>query len=172
MRHDESEIISIINLYALAIDTQRWDLFDRVFTEGVAADYDGSAQWNDLATFKSDFAAYHDPFDGTQHTMTNHQVAVHGDRATAITYGHWRLIRKGLDGGDFWEGNGWYNDRLVRTGPGWRIKDRVCRIIWWGGNPRVNETVPGVKFDLHSTSLRREAGAGKVWYLDAIAATG
>jgi hypothetical protein len=168
MSSDREEIINIINLYGLAVDTQRWELFDRIFTADVDADYSEPAHWRDLETFKRDFAAYHDPFDGTQHVMTNHLVNVDGDEAQAITYGHWRLLREEAGGGGMWEGNGWYDDVLVRTRNGWRISQRACRIIWWGGNPLVNETTPGVKFALPVTALRREGDAGKVRLLHSL----
>ena len=67
-----------------------------------------------------------------------------------------------------WDGSGWYDDVLVRTNDGWRIKHRICRIVWWVGNPQVNETIPGVKFELDTTVLRREGEAGRVRYLSAI----
>jgi hypothetical protein len=94
---------------------------------------------------------------------------VQGDVAHAFTYGAWRLIRKGLEGGDFWEGTGWYDDELRRAGSRWLIKHRTCRVVWWGGNSRVQETIPGVRFELHSKALRSEAEAGTVRYLKALA---
>jgi len=36
------------------------------------------------------------------------------------------------------------------------------------GNPFLNETIPGVKFDLATTVLRREADAGRVGILTAV----
>ena len=165
---DELEINRAVNLYGFAVDTQAWDLFDRVFTPDVDADYSETSHWHDLAMFKADFAAYHDTFDGHQHAMFGHLVNVQGETANAMTYATWRLIRKGLDGGDFWEGCGWYDDVLVRTGQGWRVSSRVCRIVWWGGNPLVNETVPGVKFQLPMTSLRAERLAGRVRYFNSL----
>jgi hypothetical protein len=54
----------------------------------------------------------------------------------------------------------------VRKAGGWRITRRVCRITWWTGNPRVNETIPGVHFDLATYVLRHEATAGRVGVLD------
>jgi hypothetical protein len=66
-----------------------------------------------------------------------------------------------------WDGTGWY-DTLLRTPNGWWITRRVCRITWWTGNPLVNETIPGVKFDLATTVLRREADAGRVGVLAAL----
>ena len=169
---DVLAIMKIINLYGVAVDTQRWDLFDRIFTNDVDADFSEAAHWRDRTAFKKDFAAFHDPFDSTQHAMMNHLVNVAGDIAQAFTYGTWRLIRKGLEGGDFWEGTGWYDDELVRSGQSWLIKRRTCRIVWWGGNPLVQETIPGVRFELRSVALRREVEAGSVGYFNAIGARG
>lgn len=165
---DERDIKHVVNLYGFAVDTQAWELFDRIFTDDVDADYSETSHWRDLATLKSDFEVYHDPFDGTQHTMMHHMVHVDGDTANALTYATWRLIRLGLAGGDFWEGTGWYDDVLVRTEQGWRISSRICRIIWWGGNPLVNETVPGVKFQLPLNALRAERLAGRVRFYNAL----
>jgi hypothetical protein len=86
---DTNAIISIINLYGFAVDTQCWDLFDRVFTEDVDVDFSASARWQDRASFKRDFAVFHDPFDSTQHAMLNHLVHIEGDKAWAFTYGNW-----------------------------------------------------------------------------------
>jgi hypothetical protein len=57
----------------------------------------------------------------------------------------------------------------VRTPGGWRIARRVCHITWWTGNPHVNETIDGVEFDLATSVLRREADAGRVGILGALA---
>jgi hypothetical protein len=59
--HDTLAIIQIINLYGVAVDSQRWDLFDRIFTADVDADFGESSHWTDLQTFKRDFAVFHDP---------------------------------------------------------------------------------------------------------------
>lgn len=150
---------SVIDLYGLAVDTQQWDLFDQIFTPDVDADWGGTAVWNNISDFKRDFAAYHDIFDRTHHVMTNMVFAVEGDRATAVTYGHWLLVRYGAPGGDVWRGEGWYNDRLVRTGNGWRISRRRCGIILSEGNTAVMDT-GGAAFDLGTLSLRDGVGAG------------
>jgi hypothetical protein len=65
-------------------------------------------------------------------------------------------------------GTGWYDDTLRRTLGGWRITRQVCRITWWTGNPFVNETIPGVKFQLATTVVRHEADAGRVEVLTAL----
>jgi len=167
---DLQPIIHIINLYGIAVDSQRWELFDRIFTSDVDADFSETAHWRDLVSFKSDFAVFHRIFDSTQHAMMNHLIDVSGDVAHAFTYGMWRLIRSGVQGGDLWEGTGWYDDELVRTDRGWRIKRRLCKVVWWGGNPRVQEIDPGVKFVLQPTSVRQEGEAGHIGFLNAISA--
>jgi SnoaL-like domain len=170
MANPHSDVVAItqlVNLYGLAVDSQQWHLFDSIFTSGVDADYGASSHWTSLDQFKSDFAAFHDPFDSTQHTMSTHVVHVDGDRAHSFCNGGWRLVREAADGGPVWDGTGWYDDTLVRTLGGWRIARRVCRITWWTGNPSVNETIAGVKFDLATSVLRHEAEAGRVGVLVA-----
>ena len=96
-------------------------------------------------------------------------VHVDGDRAFSFCNGGWRLVRDAADGDPLWDGTRWYDDSLVRTPGGWRIARRVCRITWWTGNPRFNETIPRVKFDLATSVLRDVADAGRVGILAAAA---
>lgn len=171
MSHDDTTaIIQLLNLYGFAVDAQRWELFERIFTPDVEADFGATAHWYDLDSFKRDFAVFHHPFDSTQHSMMNHLVQVDGDSANALTNGTWRLLRKAADGNPLWDGSGWYDDELVRTEQGWRIRHRTCRIVWWTGNPQVNETIPGVVFKLDTTVLRRAGEVGDVRFLNALTA--
>jgi hypothetical protein len=165
---DQAAIVALLNLYGVAVDTQRWALFDRIFTAGVEADFGGASHWRDLAAFKRDFAAFHDPFDATQHAMMNHLVEVEGGEARSLCYGTWRLIRRGVPGGDAWFGTGWYDDAWVRAEDGWRIRHRVCRVAHWEGNLRVQQPDLGVVFELETVALRAETDAGRVGYLAAI----
>jgi hypothetical protein len=166
---DVCEIINGLNLYAFAVDTLQWDLFDKVFTPDVQADYLGHG-WTDLESWKHDFDVQHRALETSQHTVTNHQVVVDGDRATATSYAHARLIRTVPEGGDnFWECGAWYDDVLVRTPAGWRISKRVCRVNWWTGNPRVSAPRPGGSFSGREPTLMRDvAEAGELRYLDAV----
>ena len=175
MTDTDSDVLAItqlVNLYGLAVDSQRWQLFDRIFATDVDADYGATSHWTDREQFKADFAAFHAPFDSTQHTMSSHVVRVDGDRAYSFCNGGWRLVRKAADGNPLWEplwdGSGWYDDILLRTPGGWRITRRVCRITWWTGNPLVNETIPGVKFELATAVLRSEADAGRIGVLATV----
>ena len=61
-------VVPLVNLYGFAVDTQRWDLFDQIFTKTPEIDYGGGAEgggakWSSLTKLKEDFAAFHAPFD-------------------------------------------------------------------------------------------------------------
>jgi hypothetical protein len=167
-RNDISEIVNILNLYAVAVDTLQWDIFDQVFTPDVHLEYPRS-EWNDLETFKKDFHAAHLPYDTTQHMVMNHMVKVNGDKANAMSYVNARIIRAvpNVGGGNFWEIGAWYDDELVRTPKGWRIKRRACRSNWTDGDVQVTETT-GAPRRHQMDILRKEAVAGKISFINAV----
>ncbi|MEJ6009922.1 nuclear transport factor 2 family protein [Novosphingobium aquae] len=154
-----SAIVNCLNLYAIAVDSQCWDLFDQVFTEDITADFGGQAVWKGRTDLKAAFAMIHESFASTQHVTTNHHVSVSGNDASSISYVHGRFIRTVPQGGSMFESTGWYEDRLVRHPEGWRIARRSCRMQWWGGNPAVLETAPGVKVDPVLDSMKDHAAS-------------
>ena len=168
MSADREEIIQLINLYGFAMDTQAWDLFDRIFAEYVDADYGATSHWTDRESFKRDFGSFHEVFDATQHVMTNHLVTIAGDEAHSHTYGAWRLIRHAAGDPPVWDGTGWYDDTWVRTAGRWRIAKRKCGVVFWTGNPRVQTPSDDIVFQLDLVSMRTEARAGRLDYLKAI----
>lgn len=164
MSQNEIETIhTLINLYALAIDTWNYDLFDEVFTSDVVADYGEGAVWTGLANFKQVFIAIHAGYSGTQHTMSNIQWVIKGNSGYALSYGHYRLIKPGTPGGDHWEGQGYNDDKLVKIGGKWRISHRINRITWSGGNTKVI----GADGPFPLTSMHQVAADGKLRYLTA-----
>ncbi|MBW8755368.1 MAG: nuclear transport factor 2 family protein [Sphingomonadales bacterium] len=171
---DLAEIVNLINFYPIAVDSQQWQLFDRIFTDDIEADFGGPAVWRGLAPLKQAFAAIHAPFASTQHATRGHHVALDGsDAATCLSYVHGRFIREMPDadsmGGNMFESIGWYDDSLVRTAAGWRIARRCCRTQWCGGNPAVLQTAPEVNVEHVLNSLRTEVQAGRIGHFQALA---
>jgi len=170
--HDKAAIIEVMNLYGFALDAQAWDLFDRIFTQDIKAEFGpAGAVWSDLATFKRAFAAFHSTLDNHQHTMMGHLVHVDGDKAYAFSYGNWLLVREAAKGGPQWLGTGWYDDELVRSDQGWRIRRRVCRLLSWTGNPLVPEPNYQQTPVMTTNALFKHVKEGKVGYFNAIATT-
>lgn len=166
---DREEIFDLLDLYALAMDTQHWDLFDRIFMPDAIIDYGEHMRWDSLESFKKAFAEMHEPLDSSTHIMGNQQVRIRGSEAHAFTYGQFRLIRalKGKDGNS-WDATGWYDDRLVRTDRGWRIASRRYRLAWWGGNPLVLGLTAEEASSLKTYSIRNEAEDNNIIYLRKI----
>ena len=155
---DVGEVISVVNLYAIAVDTQRWHLLDRVFTADVEADFGGGHRWQNRDSLKRDFEMFHAGFLATLHTTTNHEAVVAGTRANCISYVHGRFFSQGSGGRTMTESGGWYDDELIREQDEWRISRRVCRVVWTGANSAEMELF----------SLRSEAEAGRIALLRAL----
>lgn len=166
---DKAAITEILNLYGFALDAHQWDLFDRIFSQDVVAEFGpAGAGWTGLENFKRSFAEFHLQFDNHQHTMMSQLVHVDGDEAHAFSYGNWLLVREAAEGGPSWQGTGWYDDELARTERGWRITHRVCRLVAWTGNPRVPEPNLEHKPDMQTNVLRRHAEEGRVAFLESL----
>ena len=162
---DTRQIINALNLYALAIDSNRYELFDQVFAPDVQADYNPPIGWSDREGLRRDMKSAHAPLDGCLHRITNHQVRVDGDRANSICDVKVRAFR----GDDCFEMGGFYDDEFARTAQGWRIKRRFYRGSWWKGNPKVLGGVADFVFYPVVQPLRHAAEADKVSYLKALA---
>jgi hypothetical protein len=129
---DRDEIIEAINMYAWAIDSKQFELFADVFTDDVQADHVG-LQWTSLSDYIRDMADLHAKYDITQHLIGNHQIHVAGDTASCRSYA--RAIRiSHPDAGGAGESRlsigASYDDELIRTDAGWRIKRRTARSQW------------------------------------------
>lgn len=129
---DRLEIEATLIRYATALDTDRMELFDDVFTQDALVDYTASGgirgsyielrRWLLKAMSK---------FDAWQHLLSNMVIEIDGDRADAMTDcynplaigdtpGDQRLLHVGAR----------YHDRLLRTPVGWRIVERRLEVIW------------------------------------------
>lgn len=171
IENDKAAVVEVLNLYGFALDARQWDLFDRVFTEDVTAQFGpAGAAWHGLSAFKRSFAEFHNQLDSHQHTMMGQLVHIDGDRAYAFSYGNWLLVRDAAEGGPAWQGTGWYDDELVRTESGWLIRQRVCRLMSWTGNPLVPEPNGEHNPDMKTNLLHQHGEAGKIGFLNAIQA--
>lgn len=162
---DVVKVTATLNLYAVALDSHRYDLFDRVFAEDVRADFGGGAEFRSREALVTAFQAIHEPFHSTQHIVSGHSVTVDGNAAYCLSYVHAYFTR--VIGGALcvFDSSGWYDDQLVRQGDAWLIKDRVSRMVTANGDHRVMQAMPGVDVDFKLLSLATEADAGRITYL-------
>ncbi len=135
---DERDILALLHRYAHALDEKRWDLLATCFTEDAVAIY------GEVLGRKVGYPAIEETckaalthLDSSQHIITNQEITIDGDRATARCYVHAQHTKADTNGGDNYVIGGIYLDEIVRTAEGWRIRKRELRILWSEGNQAV-----------------------------------
>jgi hypothetical protein len=120
---DERAIIDVLVRYATAIDRRDWPLLASCFTEDVEADYGDIGSWHGRGAIVDHMAVGHAQIGPTLHRLTNFVIAGEADEARAVCYLDALLMRSG-SGGMFRQAHGLYEDRLVRSAEGWKIRSR------------------------------------------------
>ena len=134
---DKKAIAELQTRYSYAIDSGAYDELDSVFLADAVADYGRAGLVEGVAAIKDTCRHALEPLTAAQHLNTNHEARIDGDTATARCYLHVHQHRDNTPGGDHLEMGGRYDDELVRTKEGWRIKRRKLTILWSNGNPDV-----------------------------------
>ena len=133
---DERAVINIVSQYCWSLDTKDFEELRNVFTPDAFAILGGTECHGIDAIIKRISSAL-TRLDVSQHLVGSHIVEVDGDQASHRCYLQAQHVLKGTKGGDLWMVAGTYEDQLVRTPDGWRIKQRILSRVWTEGNPNV-----------------------------------
>jgi len=124
---DRIEINDLLISYCTAVDSGNIDRFDEIFTPDAIIDYsvfgfDRAGLQATKQFLKQSLPAV----PNKQHMISNSEVFLDGDRATARTL-CFNPMAVPLESGGYQMTyyHLWYVDRLVRTDKGWRISERV-----------------------------------------------
>lgn len=129
---EKDDIKEVLYRYSIMVDRRRWELVPEVFTEDATIDYTsvGSGgtkgpvgpmlEWLEQSL---------EPWPMNLHFITNEIIQIDGDTAKSTCCFNAPMGRKKKDGSGFFLTNaGYYEDELVRTEAGWRIRKRVCEM--------------------------------------------
>ena len=133
---DERAVINIVSQYCWSLDTKDFEELRNVFTPDAFAILGGTECHGIDAIIKRISSAL-TRLDVSHHLVGSHIVEVDGDQASHRCYLQAQHVLKGTEGGDLWMVAGTYEDQLVRTPDGWRIKQRILSRVWTEGNPNV-----------------------------------
>jgi len=133
---DRADIIDVTHNYCWALDRNQWHELDDVFLPE-ATGVLGSHQCANRDEIKQVCSNALGKLDDSQHIVATHQIELDGDTATSRCYLHAQHIRKVPEGGSLYVVAGRYEDDLVRTADGWRIKHRILTVMWTEGNLKV-----------------------------------
>jgi 3-phenylpropionate/cinnamic acid dioxygenase small subunit len=120
---DEREIIALLTRYATGIDRRDWPSFRNCFAGDAQTDYGAFGRWNSAAQITAFMEQAHAAVGLTLHRLSNFTITAQGEGAVARSYVD-ALLMPGPAGGDVHRGIGYYDDELVKTAEGWRIKVR------------------------------------------------
>ena len=133
---DRADIIDITHRYCWALDRNQWHELDDVFLVDATAQLGGHT-CADREQIKQVCSNALGKLDDSQHIVATHQVAIDGDTATSRCYLHAQHIRRDAPDGPHYIVAGRYEDDLVRTTDGWRIKHRTLTVMWTEGSTAV-----------------------------------
>lgn len=128
---DRLEITDLLTRYASSVDRKDWQSWRSCFTEDAYIDYrsaggiDGDRET--VARWLEETLAQ---FPMTQHLVSNIDIEVDGDRATARAM---LFNPMGNPDGSTWFCGGYYNHELVRTPEGWRSRRLIEETTWFSG---------------------------------------
>ncbi len=131
---DRSNITDHVLNYATGIDQHQWDLYRSIFADEIMLDF-SSWSGDPASTMPADdwvaaVRATLEPFDATQHVLTNFAINLDGDSAACTCYmaAHHHLV---VDGDRQMHSiGGYYIHGLQRAGDGWLIHKTQLNVTW------------------------------------------
>jgi 3-phenylpropionate/cinnamic acid dioxygenase small subunit len=134
---DKQEITELCYRYGLTLDGRDWTGLAALFTPDANAFYLDMPPCRGYQAIEDTCRAALEPMSATQHLISNVVVRLDGDRAESSCYLQAQHVKAGTPGGDNFVIAGRYDDQLIRTPDGWRIRERRLALIWTSGNPAV-----------------------------------
>ncbi len=136
---DERDIRDVLHRYATALDRKDWSLLSACFVPEACAEYETIGLLEGYQAIEKLCRTALRNMSVTQHLIGNIDIRVNGDSASSTCYLHAQHVRPDTSGGDSNIIAGAYEDDLVRTTQGWRIRHRILRVWWTFGNPEIHE---------------------------------
>lgn len=135
---DRARITGHVLKYATGIDRHQWDLYRSIFADEIVMDFSSWSGQPAVPMAADDWVAgvraTLEPFDATQHVLTNFVVEVNGDAASCTCYmaAHHHLVTGDLR--EMHSIGGYYEHQLKRDGDGWLIHHTRLNVTWEMGD--------------------------------------
>lgn len=136
---DWQAIVDLLIQYATALDSRNWKLLEQCFLPDAVADYGEVGCHEGYPAIETAVRYFLEGLDSSQHLLGNYVVDIKGDRARTTCYLHAQHYLENTAGGDTYTVGGTYEDEIIRTRDGWKIKHRKLITTWVEGNHDVIE---------------------------------
>ena len=132
---DKAAIVDVTIRYCSALDSKDWSLLAMCFTTDAAATYqrpdeEAPTTFVGYVSIEKRLSDSMDALLRTQHAVSNHVIDISGDEARCRCYVRAQHVRQAANGMEMFMVGGTYNDVLVRTDAGWRIRQREMTYTW------------------------------------------
>lgn len=117
---DHAAVTEVITRIAHGADLHQWEAVRAALAPAVRLDY-GTPEELTADAIVARWQPLLEAFDATQHQLFGVEVAVDGDRATAVSRFRATHVLRGAPGGDVWTLAGRYEYALARTHRGWQV---------------------------------------------------
>ena len=122
---DRLEITETITRYSYGLDQRLWEEWDLAFTDDAVIDFSAfGMSTHSPAELREIFSQGDALRISGQHLLSN--IVIRLDRDTAQTHAEFTMVTlarvEGTESVRRARAGGWYEDQLVRTGAGWRIR--------------------------------------------------
>jgi hypothetical protein len=131
---DEHEIARVIVRYATAVDSRDWPLLRRCFTEDFVGDFGPVGIWHGPDDVVKYMKAGSQDGGASLHRVTNVVADGDGDDATARSYID-ALMLPGNPQAEGFHSIAYFDDELLRTAHGWRIRRRALTRVHFAAVP-------------------------------------
>lgn len=122
-------IVALTAKYCWALDTGEFTQLHDVFLSGATAQL-GRVFCEGIDEIIDRVSSSLGKFAGSQHMVNTHEIVVDGDTATSRCYVHAQHMRVAGEEPALFTLGGTYEDDLVRTVDGWRIRHRTLTSLW------------------------------------------
>lgn len=130
---DKIEIQELLARYARGVDSKDWELWRAVFTPEATIDYSSAGA---IVGIRDEVAAWLEAglatVPMTQHFISNIEIDLDGDRATARAMFYNPMLLPGMEEQSYC--GGYYHHDLVRAPDGWK-SERLIEENMWFVNP-------------------------------------
>ena len=126
-REDRHDIGELLLRYATGIDRRDWALLRSVFTADCTLDYGAIGHWDGVDAVVEFMRQAHAAAGHTLHRITNPVITLHGDRAETRCYVEGLVMVADNTSGV--NATGYYDDDIIRTDDGWRIRRRCFTTV-------------------------------------------
>jgi len=164
---DRADIQDLFSQFAAGMDAQDWDLLERVFSDDIVVDHTAEV-WG-KGQVEDHWVGIDRVMDGmrtgvsrhfvSHHMITNHRVAIDGDRARVVTYLHSVHLDDPQKPDRHADHGAWYLCDLRRTSSGWRVSRMKHISLWRAGDMKPTGPVTSAEVSEMRDHLRTAIAA-------------